>query len=66
MGGLTKRKWLALRDAAQRPGGWGLFMAKTTAKLADAGYFAREDHPAYGMQWRITPAGLALYQEHAP
>ena len=54
---LTVRELIALRDAANRPGGWGLFNPKTTARLAAAGYFVRDHHPGYGMQWRITDAG---------
>jgi hypothetical protein len=49
----------ALIDAAKRPGGWALFKAKTTAKLAARGWFVQDCHPAYGMQWRITEAGRA-------
>jgi hypothetical protein len=48
---------VALLDAAMRPGGWGLFKPKTTAKLAERGYFVKERHPGYGMRWRITAAG---------
>jgi hypothetical protein len=54
---LNAREKIALRDAVNRPGGWGLFNPKTTAKLAQRGYFVKELHPAYGMLWRITAAG---------
>jgi hypothetical protein len=55
----------ALLDAANRPGGWGLFKSKTTEKLAAKGYFVKERHPHYGMQWRITDAGRAALAENA-
>jgi hypothetical protein len=58
-GNLDKRSRQALLDAAERPGGWGLFHPKTTAKLAERGFFVKERHPGYGMQWRITAEGLA-------
>jgi hypothetical protein len=54
---LTWRENLALRDAAARPGGWGLYYPKTTAKLAERGFFVKERHHGYRMQWRITDAG---------
>lgn len=58
---LTERERGALLDAAKRPGGWGLFNPKTTAKLAERGYFVLEKHPltGYGMRYRITAAGRA-------
>jgi hypothetical protein len=60
---MNKREMDALRDAATRPGGWGLFHPKTTEKLAGLGYFEKEQHPSYGKQWRITAAGIAKYDE---
>ncbi len=54
---LTGREKIALRDAAKRHDGWGLFHPKTTAKLAARGFFAKDRHPIYGMRWRITEAG---------
>lgn len=54
---LTQRDRVALRDAAYRSGGWGLFFPKTTAKLAERGLFERAEHPSYGERWRITDAG---------
>jgi hypothetical protein len=59
---LNKREAVALFDAAKRPGGWGLFFPKTTAKLAERGFFIKEKHPVYGMQWRITASGHAALQ----
>ncbi|MCS3449814.1 hypothetical protein M2222_001365 [Bradyrhizobium elkanii] len=56
---MNKREIEALQDAAGRPGGWGLFKQKSTAKLAELGYFVKEKHPAYGNQFRITDAGRA-------
>jgi hypothetical protein len=58
---MNKREFNALRDAATRPGGWGLFMQKSTEKLAGLGYFEKAKHPSYGNQWRITAAGIAAY-----
>lgn len=60
---LTVRERIALTDAAERPGGWGLFNAKTTAKLAERGYFVRDQHPSYGMKWRITDAGRKALEQ---
>lgn len=57
---LTIRDRQALLDAANRPGGWGLFMRKTTEKLALKGYFEKVQHPSYGPQFRITDAGRAV------
>ena len=34
-----------------------LFNPKTTTKLAARGFFIKETHPVYGMQWRITAHG---------
>ena len=64
MGKLTMREIEALNDAV-RPGrdGWGLFMPRTTAKLSTRGYFAREMHPVYGAQYRITDAGRSALKE---
>jgi len=62
---LTTRETIALRDAAGRPGGWGLFNRKTTDRLALLGYFEKERHPSYGMQWKITDAGRAALAEGA-
>lgn len=64
MAKLTAREIEALKDAA-RPGrdGWGLFMPRTTAKLSGRGYFEREKHPIYGMQYRITEFGRAALKE---
>ena len=63
---LKLREHYALKDAADRPGGWGLFKRSTTEKLAERGYFERAEHPAYGMQWRITDLGrAALLQRQA-
>jgi hypothetical protein len=59
---LNKREALALSDAAKRPGGWGLFFPKTTAKLAERGFFIKDIHRGYGMQWRITESGRAALQ----
>ncbi|TYO65564.1 hypothetical protein FXV83_16670 [Bradyrhizobium hipponense] len=56
---MKSREIEALKDAATRPGGWGLFKQKTTAKLPELGYFVKEKHPAYGNQFRITDAGRA-------
>jgi hypothetical protein len=56
---MTKREIIALKDAADRIGGWGLFNRKTTEKLAEQGYFEKAQHPNYGNQWRITDAGRA-------
>jgi hypothetical protein len=53
----------ALREAADRPGGWGLFKRSTTEKLAAKGYFEKAIHPAYGTHWRITKAGRAALAE---
>lgn len=63
MGKLTKREVIALKDAARRPGGWGLFNRKTTDRLATIGCFEKAKHSMYGMQWRITPAGRALLEQ---
>ncbi|WP_315740160.1 MULTISPECIES: hypothetical protein [unclassified Bradyrhizobium] len=60
---LTSREKLALKDAVERPGGWGLFNPKTTAKLAERGFFIKENLNGYGMQWRITDAGRAALTE---
>ena len=60
---MKKREIDALRDAATRPGGWGLFMRKTTEKLAERGFFEKVKHPSYGNQFRITEAGMAAYLE---
>ena len=57
--GLSERKREVLRDAASRLGGWALFKPRTTEKLAGLGFFTKEKHPVYGMQWRITEAGRA-------
>lgn len=55
---LTARERAALAEAAEKyRDGWGLFKARTTASLAERGFFVKERHPAYGMQWRITDAG---------
>ncbi len=60
---MKKREIDALRDAATRPGGWGLFMRKTTEKLAEQGFFVKEKHPSYGPQFKLTDAGMAAYLE---
>ena len=60
---LTFRERVALKDAANRPGGWGLFNPKTTAKLSKRGFFVLERHPGYGMRYRITAAGRAALAE---
>ncbi|WP_316200863.1 MULTISPECIES: hypothetical protein [unclassified Bradyrhizobium] len=60
---LTVREKLALKDAVEHPEGWGLFNPKTTAALAARGYFAKQKHQSYGMQWRITEAGREAYSE---
>lgn len=60
---LKLREMCALKDAIDRPGGWGLFMRATTEKLAAKGYFKKELHQALGMQWRITDAGRTAYAE---
>jgi hypothetical protein len=60
---MKKREIDALRDAATRPGGWGLFMRKTTEKLAEQGLFVKEKHPSYGDQFKITESGMAAYLE---
>jgi len=52
----TRHERAALIDAVSR-NGWGLFLRTTTARLGQLGLFAKEQHPAYGMQWRLTPAG---------
>jgi hypothetical protein len=54
---LKLRERCALKDAANRPGGWGLFKKSSTEALARRGFFERAKHPAYGEQWRITDAG---------
>lgn len=56
---LTARELAALREASGRPGGWGFFSPKTTARLAERGFFVKQKHPSYGMHWRITAAGRA-------
>lgn len=56
------REMEALKDAAERPGGWGLFKRATTEKLAAKGYFEKATHPAYGEQWRITDAGRSALE----
>ena len=56
---MKKREIEALQDAANRPGGWGLFKQKSTASLAGRGYFVKAKHPAYGNQFQITEAGRA-------
>lgn len=62
MKALTEREWLALKDAAERPGGWGLFKQKSTESLATLGYFVKDTHQEYGAQWRITGAGGLAYK----
>lgn len=59
MSKLNKSERETLADAADRDGGWGLFRPKTTARLAERGYFERAQHRSYGQQWRITDAGRA-------
>ncbi len=54
---MNKREIQALKEADDRQGGWGLFLRKTTEKLAAQGLFEKAHHPALGMQWRITEAG---------
>ena len=54
---MNNRERMALLEAANRRDGWGLFNQKTTQKLAGRGFFVKEKHPVYGMQWRITEAG---------
>jgi hypothetical protein len=55
---LTKHEVAALREAANHPGGWGLFKVLSTERLAaERGYFERDEHPAYGKQWRINAVG---------
>lgn len=54
---MNNREIEALKDAAERPGGWGFFKRSTTDKLAAKGYFEKAMHPVYGMQWRIVDAG---------
>ena len=56
---MTNRELLALEEAADHPGGWGLFKEASTQKLAAKGYFKRAIHPLYCEQWRITKAGRA-------
>lgn len=56
---MSSRDYAALLEAAERPGGWGLFKLQTTKKLAGRGYFEKVQHPSYGMQWQITDAGRA-------
>ncbi|MGJ4945030.1 hypothetical protein ACQR1W_31005 [Bradyrhizobium sp. HKCCYLS1011] len=60
---MNARELKALQEAADRPDGWGLFQPKTTTKLAECGFFVKEKHPVYGMQWRITEAGRAALAE---
>jgi hypothetical protein len=55
----TKLEMTALIDAAQRPGGWGLYNPKTTAKLAKRGFFVLETHTELGMRYRLTQLGRA-------
>lgn len=47
----------ALKDAADRPGGWALFKRRTTEKLVPKGWFEPAKHPVYGNIYRITDAG---------
>ncbi|WP_316207355.1 hypothetical protein [Bradyrhizobium sp. SZCCHNR3118] len=56
---MNAREKQALEEAASRLDGWGLFLPKTTAKLAAKGYFEKAEHPSLGNQWRITAAGRA-------
>jgi hypothetical protein len=60
---MGSREYGALLEAAERPGGWGLFREQTTKKLAAKGYFEKAQHPSYGMQWQITEAGRAALLE---
>ena len=60
---MNARELKALEEAADRPDGWGLFQPKTTAKLAERGYFVKAKHSVYGMQWQITDAGRAALAE---
>lgn len=59
--GVTNLEFAALKDAADRPGGWALFRRKTTERLAAHGWFERATHPTYGEQWKITSVGFAEY-----
>jgi len=53
---MSTRERKALRLATEA-GGWAFFLPKTTETLAEKGFFIKEQHPVYGMQWRITAAG---------
>lgn len=63
---LTRSEVFALQDAIDQPGGWGFYRPKTTAKLAERGFFVKDHRPSYGMQWRITAAGRAAYHATFP
>lgn len=59
MSKLTYRERVALRDALEFWGGWGLFYTKTTEKLGERGFFELAKHHTLGMQWRLTESGRA-------
>lgn len=59
---LTSAEMIALLDAGRSNTGWGLFKPKTTARLAERGYFEKRQHPYYGEQWHLTESGWDAYR----